>query len=296
MKCKVVINKDSGNCRRLDVKSLLQQLGLTAEIQEIDCNSSWNADGFDTVVVCGGDGTLNHALSQCGDKKLVYVPCGTLNETAGSTTVMDNVCTVNGTPFSYVCAAGSFTQIGYTATDKSKQRWKAFAYLPQVVKNYRCCEIDASINLDGKIFDDTYTLLMVLKSHRCFGFSFNKDFKNTGKPYLLCVKSVGKDGFFNRIKMFFPFFRIFFCGIKPAVTDRWMLMPFDELTVKLQQKQTFCMDGEKRELQGDLKFCTQKLKYPVRVVFPNKKATPQMSVASKCPQKNTTVVDFYDKI
>ena len=209
---------------------------------------------------------------------------------------MDNVCTVNGTPFSYVCAAGSFTQIGYTATDKSKQRWKALAYLPQVVKNYRCCEIDAKINLDGKIFDGTYTLLMVLKSHRCFGFSFNKDFKNTGKPYLLCVKSVGKDGFFNRIKMFFPFFRIFFCGIKPAVTDRWMLMPFDELTVKLQQKQTFCVDGEKKELQGDLRFCTQKLKYPVRVVFPNKKATPQMSVASKCPQKNTTVVDFYDKI
>lgn len=266
MKCKLIVNRESGNYERLDVDALLKQLNCNAEVEIIDSNSNWSADDFDTVIVCGGDGTLHNALQKCGGKKLYYAPCGTLNETAFTEKRIDSLCHVNGAPFSYVCATGSFTEIGYTAKNNCKKRWKALAYLPQVVKNYRCHEIAARLNVDGKRFDGAYTLLMVLRSHRCFGFSFNKDYKTTKKNYLVAVKSVGKNSLGNKVKMFFPFFRIFFCGAKPKVTSKWMLLPFNDLTISLQAPQNFCVDGEKRILGGKLRFCTQTIEPPIEVV------------------------------
>ncbi len=266
MKCKLVVNRESGNYDKLDVDTLLQQLNCDAEVEIIDSKSDWSSEGFDTVIVCGGDGTLHNALSKCCGKKLFYVPCGTLNESAYLEKQICKLCQVNGQPFSYVCATGSFTEIGYTAKNAHKQRWKNLAYLPQVLKYYRCHEISAKINIDGKHFEDNYTLLMVLKSHRCFGFNFNKDYKTTKKSYLVAIKSAGKNNFANKFKMFFPFFRIFFCGAKTTIANNWMLLPFDKLTITLKQPQTFCIDGEKCLLCGELEFNTQTVEPPIEVV------------------------------
>lgn len=266
MKCKVVINKDSGNCEKLDVDALLAALNCNAQVEMIDSNSNWSAKGFDTLVVCGGDGTLHNALEKCRGKRLVYVPCGTLNETALTNDKLTSLGKVNDGVFSYVCAAGTFTPIGYSAKNDGKKRWKSLAYLPQIFKTYRCCQIAAELVVDGKKFDDSYTLLMVLKSHRCFGFSFNKDFKKTQKNYLVAIKSAGADNLKNRAKIFFPFFRIFFCGARPQIRKNWMLLPFDNLTVKLRQPQDFCLDGENRRLSGELHFSELTLDRPVEVI------------------------------
>lgn len=266
MNCKVVINKDSGNCKRLDVEKLLSQLNCCTKVEIIDSKSDWSADGFDTVLVCGGDGTLHNAIEKCRNCNILYAPCGTLNEAALTEKIIEKVGKVNDSLFSYVCAAGSFTDIGYKAKNDSKKRWKSLAYLPQVLKSYRCFDIAAKLNVDGKKYDGNYTLLMVLKSHRCFGFPFNKDYKKTKKNYLVAVKSFGKDSFANRIKMFFPFFRIFVCGAKPQIKRNWMLLPFENLTMELEKPQDFCFDGEKRALQGNLCFSEQTLGSPITVL------------------------------
>lgn len=271
MACKIIVNRDSGNCARLDLEGLTCMLGCKdAQIENITSTTDWSADGFDTVIVCGGDGTLHNAIDKCPSKQIIYAPCGTLNEASATEKTLKTVGRVNGESFSYVCACGSFTEIGYSAQNKHKQRWKSIAYLPQILKQYKCHEIRATLNVDGKVFDaDNYTLLMVLKSHRCFGFNFNRCYKKNKKLYLLAIKSVGADCLKNRAKMFFPFFRVFFCGIShPMSRKSWFLMPFDKLTMTLDGKQDFCLDGEKRTLQGVLEISEQTLDKEVFIVKP----------------------------
>ena len=266
MNCKLVMNVDSGNCAKLDVETLLKNLGYVAQVELIDSSSQWNADGYDTVIVCGGDGTLHNAIDKCQDKKIFYAPCGTLNELAATNASVTSVGKVNDQYFSYVCASGSFTEIGYSAKNKHKKRWKSLAYLPQIFRCYHCHEIGAKLDVDGKKFQGKYTLIMVLKSHRCFGFPFNKDYKKTGKTYLLAVRSFGADTLKNRVKMFAPFFRIFVCGVKPKICKNWMLLPFDQLTMELDSPQDFCLDGEKCVLGGVVHICRQTLAQPITVV------------------------------
>lgn len=268
MACKVIVNRDSGNCARLDLDKLLNTLGcVDAEVETIDSATNWSADGYDTVIVCGGDGTLHNAIEKCADKQIIYAPCGTLNETSLTESVVTTVGKVNGNLFSYVCATGSFTEIGYSAKTQSKKIFKSIAYLPQVLKFYKCHEIHAKLNLDGARFEDDYTLLMVLKSHRCFGFNFNKNYHKRKGLYLLAIKSFGSDTLANRARMFFPFFRVFFCGVtEPCVNPNYVLLPFDSLTIDLEQPQDFCVDGERRNFCGSLTFCEQALDKHIPII------------------------------
>ena len=270
MACKIIVNRDSGNCGRLDLDRLRCMLGCNdAQIENITQNTEWSADGYDTVVVCGGDGTLHYAIDKCPKKQIIYAPCGTLNEASATSKTLSTVGKVNGESFSYVCACGSFTEIGYAAKNKHKQRWKSIAYLPQIFRQYKCREICATLDVDGEKHTDSYTLLMVIKSHRCFGFSFNRSYKKNPKLYLLAIKSAGKDCLKNRAKMFFPFFRVFFCGIShPMSRKNWFLTPFDKLTITLNGKQDFCLDGEKRTLDGVLEICEQALDKEIFIIKP----------------------------
>ena len=268
MACKVIVNRDSGNYARLDLDKLLYSLGcVDAEVETIDSATDWSAEGYDTVVVCGGDGTLHNAIEKCSDRQIIYAPCGTLNETSLTDDIVTTVGKVNGTLFSYVCAAGSFTEIGYSAKTKSKKLFKSVAYLPQVLKHYKCHEMQATLNVDGKVFTDNYTLIMVLKSHRCFGFNFNRCYHRRKGLYLLAIKSEGCDNLLNRAKMFFPFFRVFFCGVQePRATKNFVLLPFNSLTVDLKEPQDFCVDGEKRTFSKHLEFCEQSLDKHIPII------------------------------
>lgn len=267
MACKVIVNHDSGNSKRLDVDRLLTLLGCEdAQIVNIDKCTDWTADDADTIIVCGGDGTLHNAIEKYPDRQLIYAPCGTLNETSMTDDVLTSVGKLNDSLFSYVAATGSFTEIGYAAKTKSKKRFKSIAYLPQVLRFYKSHQIHAKLNVDGRLFEDDYTLLMALKSNRCFGFDFNASYKQNKGLYLLAIKSAGKDSLVNRAKMFFPFFRVFFIGTKPNVTKNWMLLPFTELTVELDEPQNFCMDGELRRFQGTLHICEQQLTKHIPII------------------------------
>lgn len=108
--------------------------------------------GFDRVVCCGGDGTLNETvqglLALPADKRPVlgYIPAGTTNdfsrtlelprtlpelaEAAGAGTPRPiDVGEAAGRPFTYVAAFGLFTDVSYSTPQASKNLLGHFAYL-----------------------------------------------------------------------------------------------------------------------------------------------------------------------
>lgn len=108
--------------------------------------------GFDRVVCCGGDGTLNETvqglLALPADKRPVlgYIPAGTTNdfsrtlelprtlpelaEAAGEGTPRPiDVGEAAGRPFTYVAAFGLFTDVSYSTPQANKNLLGHFAYL-----------------------------------------------------------------------------------------------------------------------------------------------------------------------
>jgi diacylglycerol kinase family enzyme len=148
----------------------------------------------------------------------------------------------------FICRrAGSFTPLGYAVEERFKKKFKIFAYLYRVIKEYKIYNIKAKIDCGDKIHEGIYSLIMVLDSKRCFGFRFNRMYEpDDGLFHLLLIKSPGKDSFFNRIRMFFPFFRAFFLGFgKPYTSKSIVFTPIKSAEITLSKPTDFCVDGEK---------------------------------------------------
>lgn len=283
MKCLLVINTSCGNVQRVlenahfheEIRknfSEVDEIRITEEDKDsFDLKSK--CEGYDVLVVCGGDGTFNSALNATRSIKidLIYVPCGTLNDAAhtmksiakdGSVNLKDrrlrhiDLGEINGLLFSYVCASGSFTSIGYRAKTKTKKLFKRFIYYIHAFKEYKVHNIKAKIEIEDMIFEDIYTLIMAVKSQYVFGLGFNKLYKHdSGNGHLLLIKS--PRGFFKYMKMFFLFFRAFFIGFKKEVIKKNIVFKeFSKAHIELEKEEDFCVDGEKFLLNGqnEIKF------------------------------------------
>ncbi len=265
MKNAILFNTDSGNACKINAQKINDVLfGGKADVLSFDDKTvATLGNAYDKIVVCGGDGTLSTAVNNYGERQMFYVPCGTLNE-ASKQNIITTVGTANDKRYVYVCACGSFCETGYTATTKNKQKLKAFAYLPEVLKNYKIHCICADVSSKNIKLSGNFTLLMFLRSKQCFGFRFNKNYN--GKTTLVAVKTPKYKNLCGKIALFFPLFRIFFVGItKPTVRKNWCVLPIDSATVTLADKQNFCFDGEKVVLQGQVQIGEHCLKYPIKV-------------------------------
>lgn len=159
--------------------------------------------------------------------------------------------------FTYVLACGSFTPIGYTAKVELKKKFGVLAYIGQVIKEYKPHRIHAKIDYDGKHVEGEFSLIMFLKSPRCFGFRFNRDFKpDSASGHLLAIRSPKHNGFLGCIEMFFPFFRTFFIGLKKEKNDKIIFARTYDLKLNFNEDIDFCKDGEKQTLQkGKSEIC-----------------------------------------
>ena len=230
--------------------------------------------GAEAIVVQGGDGTLNHLINSDvpANAEVYYLPGGTLNEVAHSrgNAPISVVSEGGGKLFSYVLAAGTFTPLGYVADAASKQRFKAFAYIFRILKEYKVWRIRAEITADGKTDSGDYTLIMAINSPRCFGFNFNRLYSDGGKMCLLAIKSPRAKGFFGKIAIFFPFFRAFFIGFNKEYSSANMTFKaFDKLSLKFDEAPVFCADGEKvSDMPREFDISQKSLSYKIRIGFP----------------------------
>lgn len=265
-------------------------------------DGEYDVDGFDSIAVCGGDGTLGTLLGKVYDKpvEVYYFPSGTLNDRAKSKryehakakcpacskepprgkpivlgsfkhtacennnfcasceaeddaihafTTSDNFQNPADTKsgaFSYVLATGSFTPIGYMASAGLKQRLGVLAYVMQILKEYKICRVPAKIRCGQREYEGDFTLIMALKSPRCFGFHFNKAFDAESlSGHLIAIRSPKHSGFLGRVEMFFPFFRVFFMGLKKEREGKIIFKRVYSCDILQKADATYCLDGEK---------------------------------------------------
>ncbi|MBR1747286.1 MAG: hypothetical protein IJ735_03630 [Clostridia bacterium] len=284
-KCKLVVNRLSGNSEKCvnveDLTALLRETYGQVDVVCIDENNDVKmrdeVDGYDALAVCGGDGTLNSAINAVKKKstKLIYIPCGTLNDTAKSLRLAKKLACgdrrirkvdmgkIGDTMFAYVLAAGTFCEIGYTTEIKTKKHFKFFAYLLMVLKSYKVRRIRAKVTLGDRVLEDEYSLVMAINASRCFGFHFNKKFcHNNGIAQILLIKSPKHNGLLGKIEIFFPFFRAFFVGFGKEYDKKNMkFLDFSKASLELEQSTDFTVDGEKLTLDGqnDLRILKREL-------------------------------------
>ncbi len=271
-KCLLVVNKSSGNFEKFDKEHSGDLLGGDYEVEFADIDDDYclrvEKENFSAVAILGGDGTLNSVLNKIKrlDVKVFYLPYGTLNEKSHTLDGVSKdgeilVGSVGGYLFTYVAACGTFTPIGYTAKVATKKRLKSVAYLLQVVREYKVWNTHAKLSIDGKEYEGKYTLIMVLKSPRCFKFHFNHLYnpnKQTG--HILLIKSPGKNNLWNKIRIFFPFFRAFFLGFRKEVEKKNLLFKeFETVKLHLDDCVDFDIDGEHKTLEGENVFKVGKL-------------------------------------
>lgn len=264
MKCLLIVNTQSGNSRSAPEEGALL-CALKKEFSEVQtlhltrgvcCDVKSKVRGFDALVVCGGDGTLSSVLNAIGTLEIPirYYPSGTVNDAARSAKALGGgtACAQTFHPlcfgsrlFSYVAATGTFTSIGWLPSEKLKKTFGRLAYLIYAVKEYKVHNLEAQIDIDGKRFSGTYTLIMAMRSKYVFALPVNRTFSagDTSPKYLL-IKS--PRGPFGLITLFFLFFRSFIVGFRaPYHSKRIDFDSFKTLSISLYAPCDFCIDGER---------------------------------------------------
>lgn len=160
-----------------------------------------SGEGFDRVVVSGGDGTLNEVIwgvMKIPEKKrphIGYIPAGTVNDFASNMHISKNIikaaqkaigdekfrCDVGNfgdKNFVYIAAFGAFTDVSYETPQQNKNILGQLAYFLEGIKkihNLPFCKMRITCN--GDVLEDEFILGMVSNSNRIAGFKTGKALK-----------------------------------------------------------------------------------------------------------------------
>ncbi|NCA66564.1 MAG: hypothetical protein EOM87_00720 [Clostridia bacterium] len=253
-KCLVIINKKSGRASRIREDRITAYLGNDYMLTFDYLEKEIDYDNYDALAIFGGDGTLSTILQKILRKKIdvLYFPYGTVNDRArnskGSAHHMHTIVgSLNEKAFCYVAACGSFTPIGYKTNIRHKKYFKSLAYFAEALKEFNIHRIKAKISTGDQVFEDAYTLIMLVKSKHCFYFPFNHLYNEDSlNAHLLLIRSPESNGFWGKILLFFSFFRVFFIGLRKNIRGKYItFLPYSRLTVTLEEPYPFCVDGEK---------------------------------------------------
>lgn len=273
MKSIFIINTLAGHYKKKAIDKKIEELskGFEPSLVYLYDNTPFpDIKTYNRVVAFGGDGTLNSLLNAEKNKEqeIIYIPIGTLNEAAktdGET--LSEILSANERNVAYVFACGIFTPLGYNTNIKSKKRLKVFAYIFNVLREYKVIRIKASINISKESIDENkeisanphkdnyneYSLIMCLKSKYCFGFPFNKVRNNSNEFEFLSIKSPKHSGLLGKIELFFPLFRCFFIGFKKEYYSKYVTFEkVKKVSIQLEEKTSFCIDGEKAAFSDNI--------------------------------------------
>lgn len=250
--CLVILNQNSGKKTKMKPEELVEFFDIHQSFEVFD-GTQCISEYLD-IIVSGGDGTISNAVELCKGEQhhLFYQPSGTVNDFGKIANQEQTpiIAKVNGRAFCYVLAVGTFTSIGYTAKREDKVKNGKFAYIQEAFKNFKIQSISASITTEKETYSNNYTLIMLLRSPRCFGFNFNRLYDAMqNELYLLLVKTPK-----NKLTLFKDFFRCFFLGFnKEYCDDDIVFKKVAYADIKLDNKCDFCVDGDKLTLSSNIR-------------------------------------------
>lgn len=158
------------------------------------------AHEYDTVVCCGGDGTLNETITgmlRSGKDctPIGYIPCGTTNDMANNLGLPKTIkkaakAVAEGEPkyhdignfgdlayFSYIASFGAFTKVSYKTSQAAKNLLGHFAYvLGGAAELGSIRSYHVKLAFDDKEIEDDFIYVSVSNTRSFAGmFSFKKD-------------------------------------------------------------------------------------------------------------------------
>ena len=203
-KLKLIYNPGSGDRSFKnsidDCVDIFQQAGFDVHIRrsrfagdvQAHIASLTNADGYDTIVVCGGDGTINMAVNGMMEStlsaKLGIIPSGTANDYASflklpkdhasaarviaeGKTLLTDIGKVNEKYFINVCGAGFFTNISQHINEGFKSTLGKMAYYIkglEQIQNFM--PMNVRITNSTESLEESIYFLIVLNGQGAGGF------------------------------------------------------------------------------------------------------------------------------
>lgn len=227
------------------------------------------AGGYDRVICCGGDGTLNEVINGVikskSKIKIGYIPAGSTNDFAsgigispdltvaainaieGTDTELD-VGSFNGERlFSYIASFGIFTASSYTAPQEAKNMLGHFAYVLEALKDLAAVpSIHVKCETDGEIIEGDYVFGAVANTFKIGGIvKLNRDTVslNDGVFELLLVKKPENLNDFNKIAA---------CVNSSSFdSDMFVFRKVEKITITLENDVMWSVDGEQQATPED---------------------------------------------
>lgn len=221
---------------------------------------------YDFLVVCGGDGTMHRIVNLMMKTENVtfptigYIPTGTMSDCmkgygidsfkSALKIIMNKHCDYlnigkcNNDYFLYLFASGTYSNISYLTSRKSKKAFGKLSYYALAFK-----EIFKKRMFDFCLNNINYKspFIMILNGTHVGGFNINKNFKNDS--FLKCY--ITSPGIFNGLLHYF-------FDKKNAIIENE--------TIKISQRhQQYCLDGEMYKGQVfDIKKVLSKVKFIIK--------------------------------
>ncbi len=206
MKCLFIYNPNSGRGKvkkkEAFIVSTLKQKYDAVDVIKTEYSghaikiAEDNCFNYDTIVVAGGDGTLNEIANALAGKDGVanigYIPTGTVNDVAHSLKIPRNIKKatfkiVNGNEIKidaykcnekfgvYVLAIGSLSETSFSAPQRSKKAFGKIAYFFHGAgKIFTGKTFPVKLKIEDQIIEKNCALFLAVNSRSVAGFSIHK--------------------------------------------------------------------------------------------------------------------------
>ncbi len=249
--------------------TLPPSVALTERKKHAEELASYACDnGFDRIICCGGDGTLNEivngVLKSKGKAKIGYIPSGTTNDFANGLGISQDIRiaaynAVNGTDltldagvfgkdfFTYIASFGIFTACSYSTPQQSKNVLGHFAYVLESLKDLKEIKtIHTRAIIEDKVFEGDY-IFGAVSNTMSIGGLVKLDSTmvnlNDGLFELVLVKAPKTINDFNRI----------LASVKTLNFDNefFVFEKAEKISVELPAGTPWSVDGEMKETPED---------------------------------------------